>query len=105
MSKVYFISSESTEQADIISKKLSLLFQRAGLAKAFQKNDVSAPKVHVGEPGTRTHIKPDVMRALVDLMRSSGVTPFLTDFSFTAPRSSGSAPLGTSSSISVPESE
>jgi uncharacterized protein len=79
MSKVYFIPSESAEQADITDKKLSLLFQKAGLGRVFRKNDVSALKVHVGEPGTQTYIKPHVVRALVALMRSSGVTPFLTD--------------------------
>jgi uncharacterized Fe-S center protein len=91
MSKVYFIRAESSEPEETIERKVTTLFNQAGLGRAFKKNDLAALKMHVGEPGTRTFIKPAVVRALVTCMKASGTRPFLTDSAvlYKSPRDDG----------------
>lgn len=91
MSQVYLISAKSTEAADTVSQKLGSLFREAGLSRAFKSRDITALKVHVGEPGTKTYIKPPVVKALVALIKGCGAKPFLTDTSvlYKSPRDDG----------------
>lgn len=81
MSEVYFISADSVESDDLKIAKTKALFEAAGLARAFKAHDVTALKLHVGEPGTKTFISPSVVRALVDCLKGNGIRPFLTDTS------------------------
>jgi len=48
---------------------------------AVMTKQVSAIKVHVGEKGNRTHMKPQLIRAIVQKVRKAKAYPFLTETS------------------------
>ena len=91
MSTVYFIEADADAPTDELEAKLKRLFDKAGFSFIFRPNDISALKLHVGEPGTRTYLKPEIAAVLVDCMKESGATPFLTDTSvlYRSPRDTG----------------
>lgn len=81
MSTVFLVPMDAAEPEDQIHCKLSALWRSAGLAGIFRARDLAALKLHVGEPGTTTYIRPTIAKALVGLMKETGATPFLTDTS------------------------
>ena len=81
MSKVYLAPVRADDPPERQERALVELWQAAGLAGLFQPRDLSALKLHVGEPGTTTFVKPAVAAALVRLIASTGARPFLTDTS------------------------
>ncbi len=81
MSKVYFIEASATEPEEVLGEKVAALFDRAGFASIFKPKDIAALKLHVGEPGTDTFIKPKIAASLVTCMKKTGARPFLTDTS------------------------
>ena len=44
-----------------------------------QKGDIVAIKIHPGEYGNTTHIRPVIVRTVVDMVREAGGIPFVTD--------------------------
>jgi hypothetical protein len=89
MSTVYFIAATVDDATDLLQAKLKRLFDRAGFSFIFHPNDITAVKLHVGEPGTRTYLKPPLVSTLVNCLKESGAHPFLTDTSvlYKSPRS------------------
>ncbi len=63
----------------------------AGLLNFVKRNDLMAIKLHVGEPGLKTFLPPQVARHVVSLAKERGARPFLTDTSvlYSGPRSNG----------------
>jgi uncharacterized Fe-S center protein len=57
------------------------LCQAAGVSSLVSRKDLVAIKVHVGEKGNRTHVKPDLVRELVRRLKSAKALPFLTETS------------------------
>jgi uncharacterized Fe-S center protein len=78
-SKVYFIKSCIKDGEKKISEKASKLFKAAGFARCFKKNDFTAVKVHVGEAGNNTYIRPGCIKGLMDELLTLKTKPFLTD--------------------------
>ncbi|MDJ0766636.1 MAG: DUF362 domain-containing protein [Myxococcota bacterium] len=91
MSNVYFISSNHSEDQRITAGKVAALWRRAGLDAAFQKGDLAALKVHVGEPGCNTALSPKVTQSVVQCLQAAGTQPFLTDSAvlYKSPRDNG----------------
>jgi uncharacterized Fe-S center protein len=56
-----------------------------------EKHDLVAIKLHVGEPGVRTFLPPNIAKEAVDFVRAKGAQPFLTDTSvlYASPRATG----------------
>jgi len=56
-----------------------------------RKRDLIAVKLHVGEPGVKTFLPPDVAGGVVTCLRSRGARPFLTDSAvlYAGPRANG----------------
>ena len=79
MSQVFLAPARRDDPDDVLAAKISSLFDRAGLADCFAPGDLTALKLHVGEPGTRTFVQPRIARILVDLVKAAGARPFLTD--------------------------
>jgi len=77
-SDVYYIDFETRMGRGILDK-FSLLFERAGLNKIFNKGDLVALKVHVGQPGSATFVPHVYAGRAVSLIREGGGNPFLTD--------------------------
>ncbi len=79
MSEVYLVDLDRNADARIVGQRLGALWRAADLSRAFRPKDLAALKLHVGEPGKTTFVKPTYVAALVRLMKKQNVMPFLTD--------------------------
>jgi len=77
MSIVYFASSKATDNQSLIGKLIDLMRE---LGYEFvSKNDLVAVKLHIGEKGCTSFIKPILVRQVVKELKRVGSKPFLTD--------------------------
>jgi len=79
MSSVYLFAIDRRASNADTAAAVDALWRAAGLAKAFTAHDLAALKLHVGEPGTKTFVRPVIAAALVRLIAATGAEPFLTD--------------------------
>ncbi len=91
MSRVYLMPADGREGEGVLREKVGALFDAAELGDCFSRNDRTALKLHVGEPGTTTFVRPYVAAALVERIAARGARPFLTDSTvlYKSPRSDG----------------
>ena len=78
-STVYFCDAHARSQAENKLEKIKRLAIETGLKQMIQKDDFCAIKLHFGEPGNDTHLRPSYARQIVNLVRDCGGKPFLTD--------------------------
>ena len=90
-SKVFFIDLRATFKENFIMK-LGRLMTEAGMLETFGKRDLVAVKLHFGELGNTAYIRPVFIQKVVDIIRNSGGTPFLTDANTLYAGSRGQAP-------------
>lgn len=80
-SKVYFMpladGLPETEQANVMRK----LFELSEAKKIVDENDFVAIKLHVGEHKNTTHVRPALVREVVEKVKLQGALPFLTETS------------------------
>jgi len=62
-----------------LPQKLSRLVKKAGIKKILSKKDIIAIKLHFGEQGNTSFIRPIYIRQLIQTIRKTKATPFLTD--------------------------
>ena len=60
-------------------QKLERLCRAAGLTRMDLSNKFVAIKLHLGEPGNLSFLRPNYARVVADLVREAGGKPFLTD--------------------------
>jgi uncharacterized Fe-S center protein len=91
VSKVYFIAARQDDPDEVLARRTGALWEAAGLAAAVHPGDLAALKLHVGEPGRDTHVRPAIAAELVRRMKSAGARPFLTDTAvlYKSPRDNG----------------
>lgn len=77
-SKVYFTDLRTVPGNDLLTK-LERLMKRAGIADIDFQGKFTAVKIHFGEPGNLAYIRPNYAARVVDVIRSLGGKPFLTD--------------------------
>ncbi len=77
-SKVYFTDLRTVPGNDMLTK-LERLIRRAGIADIDFEGKFTAIKIHFGEPGNLAYIRPNYAARVVDVIRSLGGKPFLTD--------------------------
>ncbi|HHY32535.1 MAG TPA: DUF362 domain-containing protein [Firmicutes bacterium] len=77
-SKVYFTNMRTKSGLSLVDK-VGVLFDAAGFSELFEKDDLVAIKLHVGEPGNLAYIPPQLVRKVVDKVKAAGARPFLTD--------------------------
>ena len=77
-SKVYFTSFRTTSDENRI-QKLKRLMLTAGMDQINFKNKYAAIKIHFGELGNLSFIRPNYAKAVADLIKELGGKPFLTD--------------------------
>jgi len=77
-SKVFFTDLRVTPQQNIF-KKLDKLLVKAEINSIIEKGDLTAIKLHFGEKGNTSYVKPIYLRRIVDKVKSLGGMPFLTD--------------------------
>ncbi|MDQ7790626.1 MAG: DUF362 domain-containing protein [Clostridia bacterium] len=75
---ILFMDMRSNRKQNLFDK-LGKLYGRTGFGKGLEKDDLVALKLHFGETGNITYIRPQFIRLLVDLVRKDGGKPFLTD--------------------------
>ncbi|MBW1650164.1 MAG: DUF362 domain-containing protein [Deltaproteobacteria bacterium] len=77
-SNVYFADLRAGHKENLLYK-LSRLIKTAGMPKMIKKNELAAIKLHFGEPGNTSFIRPVFIKKLVEDIKKIGAYPFLTD--------------------------
>ena len=77
-SKVFFTDLRTVPGNNLLVK-LEKLISRAGIADIEFDGKFTAIKIHFGEPGNLAYIRPNYAARVVDVIRSLGGKPFLTD--------------------------
>lgn len=77
-SKVYFANLRSYGRESQLSK-LERLIRAAGIGDIDFENKYVAIKIHFGEPGNLTFLRPNWAKVVADVVKDLGGKPFLTD--------------------------
>jgi uncharacterized protein len=78
MSSVYFTDLRATPSLNLL-KKLENLIKKAGIDSIDFENQMTALKIHFGEPGNLAFIRPNFAATIVKYLKKKGGKPFLTD--------------------------
>ena len=78
-SKVYFTDFRTVASGDSMPTKLKKLIKRAGIGQIDMDGKFVAIKMHFGELGNISFLRPNYARAVVDVVKDLGGKPFLTD--------------------------
>ena len=62
-----------------IPQKLQKLIKKAGIGDINFEKQFAAIKIHFGEPGNISYLRPNFAKAVVDVIKELGGKPFLTD--------------------------
>ncbi|MDN7024729.1 DUF362 domain-containing protein [Methanoculleus sp. FWC-SCC1] len=76
---VYFADIRARSSSESRIAKLRRLFDAAGFPALVRPGDLTAVKLHFGERGCDTFVKPVFVRQIVDRLKEQGAKPFLTD--------------------------
>ncbi len=79
MSKVYFTDLTSDSKDDNFSSRMKKLYERAGDNIEFDEEELIALKLHFGEKGIDTFLRPVRVAPIVESIQESGGKPFLAD--------------------------
>jgi uncharacterized Fe-S center protein len=79
--KVYFLPVPDGLPASEQAVAMDRICQASGAEAAIAAKDFVAVKFHVGEKKNTTHIKPELIKLLVDRIKDKGGVPFLTETS------------------------
>lgn len=77
-SKVYFTDMRCKVGTSLLDK-LDKLIRAAGIEQIDFENKFTAIKLHFGEPGNLSFLRPNFAKTVADRVRASGGKPFLTD--------------------------
>ena len=77
-SKVYFTNLRTYARESQLDK-LKRLVERAGIGQIDFENKFVAIKIHFGEPGNLSYLRPQYAKVVADVVKSLGGKPFLTD--------------------------
>ncbi len=77
-SKVYWTDLRTSAHENL-PQKLARLIRAAGMETIDFNGKFAAIKLHFGEPGNLAFLRPNYAKAVADVVRACGGTPFLTD--------------------------
>lgn len=77
-SKVYFTNLRAAYNMNLL-QKLEMLVKKAGIEQINFKNKFAAIKIHFGETGNLSYLRPNYSKVIVDLVKKQGGKAFLTD--------------------------
>lgn len=66
-------------RAPSLQQKLEKLMRRAGFETIDFKDKYAAIKIHFGEPGNLSFLRPNFAKTVADMVKAQGGKPFLTD--------------------------
>lgn len=78
-SKVYFTNFRTQAFGDSLPTKLKKLIKKAGIGQIDMDGKFVAIKIHFGELGNISYLRPNYAKAVVDVVKELGGKPFLTD--------------------------
>ncbi len=78
-SKVYFTDFHTQAYGDSLPTKLKKLIKKASIQDLDLEGKFVAIKLHFGELGNISYLRPNYARAVVDVVKELGGKPFLTD--------------------------
>ena len=78
-SQVFWTDFRTEFMGDGLAKKLAKLVKKAGIDKIDMQGKFVAIKIHFGEKGNLSFLRPNYARAIVDVVKELGGKPFLTD--------------------------
>lgn len=78
ISTVYLANLRADVKFNLLNK-LDDLLSRTGIAEVFKKGHLIAVKLHFGEQGNTSYIRPVFVRRVVERIKETGARPFLTD--------------------------
>ena len=85
--KVYFTDFRTQAFGDGLPTKLKKLIRAAGIGQIDMDGKFVAIKLHFGELGNISYLRPNYARAVADVVKELGGKPFLTDCNTTYPGS------------------
>ena len=77
--KVYFSDFRTKAFGDGLPTKLKKLIKKAGVKQLNMDGKLVAIKLHFGELGNVSYLRPNYSRAVADVVKELGGKPFLTD--------------------------
>lgn len=77
--KVYFSDMRTRYGGLSLPQKLGKLIEAAGIGEIDFQNKFAAIKIHFGEPGNLSFLRPNYAKVVVDTVAAQGGRPFLTD--------------------------
>ena len=77
-SKVYFTDMRALPGTNL-PEKLKKLIRKAGIGDIDFEKKMTAIKIHFGEPGNLSFLRPNYAKAVADVVKELGGRPFLTD--------------------------
>lgn len=77
--KVYFTNFRTVAFGDGLPTKLKKLIKRAGIGQIDMDGKFVAIKMHFGELGNISYLRPNYAKAVADVVKELGGKPFLTD--------------------------
>ncbi|WP_321492785.1 DUF362 domain-containing protein [uncultured Desulfobacter sp.] len=77
--KVYFTDFRTKPFGDGLPAKLKKLIKEAGIGQIDMDGKFAAIKLHFGELGNISYLRPNYARAVADVVKELGGKPFLTD--------------------------
>lgn len=75
---VFYADLRTNPRRNLLDKVEALL-DRAGVSTRIQRGDLVAVKLHFGEKGNTSFIRPVFVRRVVEVLKGLGAKPFLTD--------------------------
>ena len=78
-SKVYFTNFRTIAFGDGLPTKLKKLIKKAGIGQIDMDGKFVAIKMHFGELGNISYLRPNYAKAVADVVKDLGGRPFLTD--------------------------
>lgn len=78
-SKVYFTDFRTGYGGKSLPQKLQMLIKKAGIGNIDFEKQFVAIKIHFGELGNVSYLRPNYAKAVVDVVKELGGQPFLTD--------------------------
>ena len=78
-SKVYFVQVADAENINEVNKKLSQLLAKSNVLACVKEGHKPVIKLHFGEEGTTSYVRPDHLRFICDAIVKKGAAPFLSD--------------------------
>ena len=76
--KVYYTDLRAKLGTNLL-QKLEKLIRTAGIGDIDMEKKLVAIKIHFGEPGNLSYLRPNYDKVVADVVKSLGGVPFLTD--------------------------